>query len=101
MSRFSDLPGSTPIPPSIVCDFLGFDLQLFNPLISALPRLLHPRGADDDGWIARFTRQARRRARGARIIPAVFNGNPMTTDRLRRPLSGVRQIEDREPSRGS
>jgi AraC-like DNA-binding protein len=53
----------TPLPEgsadaSIVCGFLGCDLQPFNPLIAALPRLLHLRASDDDAWIAKFTQQA-------------------------------------------
>jgi AraC-like DNA-binding protein len=43
---------------TIVCGFLGCDLQPFNPLIAALPRLLHLRATEDDAWIARFTQQA-------------------------------------------
>ncbi|WP_372526598.1 AraC family transcriptional regulator [Piscinibacter sp.] len=43
---------------TIVCGFLGCDLQPFNPLIAALPRLLHLRATDDDAWIAKFTEQA-------------------------------------------
>lgn len=43
---------------TIVCGFLGCDLQPFNPLIAALPHMLHLRAADDGGWIARFTQQA-------------------------------------------
>ena len=43
---------------TIVCGFLGCDLQPFNPLIAALPRLLHLRADDDDAWIAQFTQQA-------------------------------------------
>jgi AraC-like DNA-binding protein len=43
---------------TIVCGFLGCDLQPFNPLIDALPRLLHLRATDDDAWIAKFTQQA-------------------------------------------
>ena len=43
---------------TIVCGFLGCDLQPFNPLIDALPRLLHLRGTDDDAWIAQLTQQA-------------------------------------------
>ncbi len=42
----------------IVCGFLGCDLQPFNPLIAALPRLLHLRADADNAWIANFTRQA-------------------------------------------
>jgi AraC-like DNA-binding protein len=43
---------------TIVCGFLGCDLQPFNPLIDALPRLLHLRATDEDAWIAKFTQQA-------------------------------------------
>jgi AraC-like DNA-binding protein len=51
----SALAGET----TIVCGFLGCDLQPFNPLIAALPRLLHLRGSGDDGgWMAQFMRQA-------------------------------------------
>lgn len=42
----------------IVCGFLGCDLQPFNPLIAALPRLLHLQADVDNTWIANFTRQA-------------------------------------------
>ena len=43
---------------TIVCGFLGCDLQPFNPLIAALPRMLHLRASGDDGWMAEFARQA-------------------------------------------
>jgi AraC-like DNA-binding protein len=43
---------------NIVCGFLGLDLQPFNPLIDALPRLLHLRASEDGAWIAKFTQQA-------------------------------------------
>jgi AraC-like DNA-binding protein len=43
---------------TIVCGFLGCDVQPFNPLIAALPRLLHLRASDDNAWIANFTQQA-------------------------------------------
>ena len=43
---------------TIVCGFLGCDLRPFNPLIAALPRLLHLRADDDNAWIASFTQQA-------------------------------------------
>ena len=42
----------------IVRGFLGCDLQPFNPLIAALPRLLHLRAGADPAWIANFTQQA-------------------------------------------
>ena len=41
-----------------VCGFFGCDLRPFNPLIEALPRLLHLRADDADAWIANFTQQA-------------------------------------------
>ena len=50
----SELAGDT----TIVCGFLGCDLQPFNPLIATLPRLLHLRAPDDGGWIAQFMHQA-------------------------------------------
>ena len=43
---------------ALVCGFLGCDLRPFNPLIAALPRLLHLRGGDGDGWMAKFTQHA-------------------------------------------
>lgn len=43
---------------TIVCGFLGCDLQPFNPLIAALPRLLHLRADADNAWISNFTQQA-------------------------------------------
>ncbi len=56
--------GRTPAPDddsaetTVICGFLGCDLQPFNPLIAALPRLLHLRASADDAWIANFTSQA-------------------------------------------
>jgi AraC-like DNA-binding protein len=47
-----------PVDTAIVCGFLGCDLQPFNPLITALPPLLHLRASEDDAWIASFTQQA-------------------------------------------
>ena len=43
---------------TLVCGFIGFDAQPFNPLIDALPRLLHLRARKDDAWLAGFTQQA-------------------------------------------
>ena len=43
---------------TLVCGFLGCDLLPFNPLIAALPRLLHLRASEDNEWMTRFTRQA-------------------------------------------
>jgi AraC-like DNA-binding protein len=41
-----------------VCGFLGCDALPFNPLIAALPRLLHLRADEDNAWITNFTQQA-------------------------------------------
>lgn len=51
-------PPETSADATIVCGFLGCDLQPFNPLIAALPRMLHLPSSEDDRWIARFTQQA-------------------------------------------
>jgi AraC-like DNA-binding protein len=51
-------PAERSTDTTIVCGFLGCDLQPFNPLIAALPRMLHLRAAENDAWIAKFTRQA-------------------------------------------
>ena len=43
----------------IVCGFLGCDARPFNPLLAALPRLLHvPGAAASDGWIGHFVNLA-------------------------------------------
>ncbi|MEW5757723.1 MAG: AraC family transcriptional regulator [Pseudomonadota bacterium] len=41
-----------------VCGFLGCDLRPFNPLISALPRLLHLPASHAGGWVAQVIDQA-------------------------------------------
>ena len=51
---------------TMVCGFLGCDLHPFNPLVAALPRLLHLRATDDDAWLANFTQQAVAESNGAR-----------------------------------
>ncbi|MGJ7508602.1 AraC family transcriptional regulator [Variovorax sp. GT1P44] len=51
-------PTDTDVDATVVCGFLGCDLQPFNPLIDALPHLLHLRATGDNAWIAGFTRQA-------------------------------------------
>jgi len=67
--------GERPIHPSppdaaadatLVCGFLGCDLRPFNPLFSALPRLLHLRANDRNAWMARFTQQAVTESRARR-----------------------------------
>jgi AraC-like DNA-binding protein len=43
---------------TIMCGFLGLDLQPFNPLLDGLPRLMHLPRPDDGGWIAQMMHQA-------------------------------------------
>ena len=45
---------------TIVCGFLGLDARPFNPLLAALPRVLHVSGATlgPDSWVASFLRAA-------------------------------------------
>jgi AraC-like DNA-binding protein len=50
-------PGYRP-DATLVCGFLGCDLHPFNPLIAALPRMLHLRASPEDAWIAQFTQAA-------------------------------------------
>ncbi|MBS0452389.1 MAG: AraC family transcriptional regulator [Proteobacteria bacterium] len=60
-SSISMPPDSAPYDPgdtAIVCGFLGCDLRPFNPLIEALPRLMHLRADGEDTWLASFVRQA-------------------------------------------
>jgi AraC-like DNA-binding protein len=51
-----------PSAASFVCGFLGCDSRPFNPLLAALPRLLHMRGMSSawlDGFARRLTEEAR------------------------------------------
>jgi len=53
--------GPTPIENAdavVVCGFLGCDVRPFNPLITALPRILHLPAARASGWVARAIDQA-------------------------------------------
>ena len=51
--------GDTSRRTHLVCGFLGCDVRPFNPLISALPRVLHVRHREDsDGWLGNFMRVA-------------------------------------------
>ena len=45
---------------TIVCGFLGLDARPFNPLLAAMPRVLHVSGATlgADSWVASFLRLA-------------------------------------------
>jgi AraC-like DNA-binding protein len=74
-------------PANLVCGFLGCDLRPFNPLIAALPRLLHlPHGAESD-WSAAVLAQAvqaaqQQRPGGAALLERV--SEMMFLDAVRR-----------------
>lgn len=53
--------GSVPVSDAeslAVCGFLGCDLRPFNPLIAALPRVLHLPASHAGGWVANVIDQA-------------------------------------------
>lgn len=49
-----------------VCGFLGCDLKPFNPLVAALPRVLHLHAAQTGEWLVRVAEQAVVESRGQR-----------------------------------
>jgi AraC-like DNA-binding protein len=60
--------GDGPADVHVVCGFLGCDTRPFNPLLSALPRVLlaSERGGAPGGWLSRFMEVAWEEARSAR-----------------------------------
>jgi AraC-like DNA-binding protein len=59
-----------------VCGYLGFDARPFNPVLQALPRILHARAADDVGCMPQLIRlavgeSAMRRAGGETVLSKV------------------------------
>ncbi|HUP08107.1 MAG TPA: AraC family transcriptional regulator [Caldimonas sp.] len=54
----ADVPSEDDADATVVCGFLGCDLQPFNPLIAALPKLMHLRAGDGHGWLASFVQLA-------------------------------------------
>ena len=63
-ARYPDtvLLGEGPRATSFVCGFLGCDRRPFNPLLAALPRVMHVRGMSE-GWLGGFIRQLTEEAR--------------------------------------
>jgi AraC-like DNA-binding protein len=64
-TRFSRLPlkfemrGGGPDQAQLICGFLGCDARPFNPLLSALPRVLHvPRDQSQGGMLEQFVKLA-------------------------------------------
>lgn len=93
-ARYPDtvfLGGQGPCVTSFVCGFLGCDRRPFNPLLSALPRLMHVRGMGE-GWPGGFTRQLieesqQRRAGGETVLTRL--AELMFIEVLRRYLAGL------------
>ena len=57
--------GTGPAEVELVCGFFGCDARPFNPLLAALPRVLHASDRDGPrrGWLARFVEVAQAEAR--------------------------------------
>ncbi len=51
---------------TVICGFIGCDRQPFNPLIAALPRMLHLHAEDDGGWGVKFAERAVAESRAGR-----------------------------------
>jgi AraC-like DNA-binding protein len=76
----------------LVCGFLGCDLRPFNPLISALPRVLHLPASRASDWVARVIDQAvvesnERRPGGEAVLERL--SEMMFVDAARRYLDGL------------
>jgi AraC-like DNA-binding protein len=54
------------LPNNVACGFLGCDLRPFNPLIAALPRLLHLTAPSDGAWIGQAMHHAIQASRNKR-----------------------------------
>ena len=78
---------------TVVCGFLGCDARPFNPLLAALPRLLHMPSADDRrNWIAPFIEVAveeanRKRPGGEAVLERI--SEMMFVDVVRRYLENL------------
>lgn len=53
-------PAVNDVDAVVVCGFLGCDLRPFNPLIGALPRMLHIPAMHSGGWVASVVEHAAR-----------------------------------------
>jgi len=100
--RPPNAPDSLPIPMRIgdgagpnvklVCGFLGCDARPFNPLLSALPRMIRIKSNGDEEWIQRFAgfarlESAQKRAGGASMLAKL--GEIMFIDVVRKHLESV------------
>jgi len=84
---FMDLEGGGAARTHVVCGFLGCDPRPFNPLIEALPPILHLRHSAQHGWLDAFMRFAlmetgEKRLGGSQILSRL--GEVMFADLVRR-----------------
>jgi AraC-like DNA-binding protein len=86
--------GGGPERTHLVCGFLGCDVKPFNPLVAALPRLLHVRDRDGPagGWLGRFIHLAlaesrERRAGGESVLARL--SELMFVEAIRRHLESL------------
>lgn len=101
----SPLAEGLPIPVSIgegdertrlICGFLGCDARPFNPLINAMPRMMHIPSSGDEAWMRRFIEFAKmeaskKRAGGASMLAKL--GEIMFIDLVRRHVEGLSERE--------
>lgn len=101
--RAPNAPESLPIPLTVgagadgprthlVCGFLGCDARPFNPLLSALPRMLRVPSRGDEEWMRQFLafaklESAEKRAGGVSMLAKL--GEIMFIDLVRRHLESV------------
>ena len=76
----------------LICGFFGCDATPFNPLLEALPRMIHMRGSEGSGWIGRLAEFAQleakdRRAGSASVLTKL--GELMFIDMVRHYLGGL------------
>jgi len=88
------LDGGGHVHATIACGFLGLDARPFNPLIAALPRVMHMPGlaAGGESWIAHFLRTVvdesnRRRPGGEAVLERM--SELMFVEVLRRYVDGL------------
>ncbi len=90
-----DGPG---IDTHLVCGFLACDARPFNPLLGALPQVLHMRAGDSQTWVARFAEFATsetsaQRAGGASMLAKI--GEIMFIDIVRHHVENLPPDGDR------
>lgn len=84
--------GEGPASIGVICGFLGCDAFPFNPILSALPRLLHVHGAAEDGRLSalvEFVKAEARDVRAGRRSILLRAGELMFVEVVRRHLAAL------------